>query len=93
MFGLFIGVALMGCTLFDELGYFSLVDCFMRGISGIFTFRYEELRATEEIVKMKMMMAFMPFQRERQGRRDSEEVVVVVNAFAIFSFFLQCAGR
>ena len=65
----------------------------MQRISELFTFRYEELRATDEIVKIKMMIAVVPFQRERRGRWDSEEVVVVVNAFAIFSFFLQCAGR
>ena len=83
----------MGCTLFDGLGYFSFVDCFMRRISGFFTFRYEELRATKEIVKMKMMMAVVSFRRERQGRPDSEQDAIVVNAFAIFLFFLQCPGQ
>ena len=93
MFGLFIGVALMGWRLFDELGYFSFVDCITQRISGMFTLRYEELRATNEILKMKMIMAVVSFRRERRGRPDSEQDAVVVNAFAIFLFFLQCPGQ
>ena len=83
----------MGWRLFDELGCFSFVGCFMRRVSGFLTFRYEELRAAEEIVKMKMMMAVVSFRRERQGQPDSEQDAVVVNAFAIFLFFLQCPGQ